>query len=318
MREPDGRPRIHRLRAVAARVAVRVGGMPAVRTLQAVLRTYDAAGGGLVAGGLAYAALVAILPGLLLVVSVVGLIVNSPAVREQLVVAISTAVPPLDSLARVALEQVATGAVPTGALAILGLLWGSSRFYAGLDTAFARIFRNAPRRNLVQQSVRGLIVTALFVALPVAVLVAGSVISWFLDVAPAGSEISGAARTAWQVASPLGSIVLFIVGTALVYRFVPARRLSWRAYLRPAVVAGLALAGFTQVFTFVAPRLVGAAALYGTFVAGFALLAWLSVGFNVLLLGGAWTRVRALARSELDDGDARTIDPEGISPAGAS
>jgi membrane protein len=297
---------IHRLRALASRLTERVGGAPAVRTLQATLQTYDAAGGGLVAGGLAYAALVALLPGLLLVLSVVGLLVDDPAIRADLVASIARAVPPVESLAKQALEQVASGAVPTSIVAILGLLWGSSRFYAALDNAFARIFHNAPRRSLVERSVRGLVLMVLFIAFPIAALVVGSAASWVFDVAPAGDQVSGLARAIWQVASPVGTVVLFIVGTALVYRFVPARRIPRRALVRPAVVTGVALAAFTQAFTFIAPRLVGAAALYGTFVAIFALMAWLSIGFNVLLLGGAWTRVRALAHS---NPDAPVTDP---------
>ena len=59
-------------------VAGRLGGVPAVRTLAAMLEAYDRAGGGLVAGGLAYAALIALLPGLLLVLSVFGLFVDGP------------------------------------------------------------------------------------------------------------------------------------------------------------------------------------------------------------------------------------------------
>ena len=70
-------------------------------------------------------------------------------------------------------------------------------------------------------------------------------------------------------------------------------------------------ATFTQVFTYVAPRLVGVAALYGTFVAVFGILAWLSIGFNVLLLGASWTRVRALAAS---NPTARPAAEEGPEP----
>ena len=243
----------------------------------------------------------------------VGILIDDEAVRANLVATIATAVPPLASLARQALEQVANGAVPTSVVAVLGLLWGSSRFYVALDNAFARIFHNAPRRNQVQQSVRGLVLMALFVALPVTALVFGSVTSWLLDVAPAGDQVGGVVRAAWQVASPLGSVLLFVVGAALVYRFVPARRVPRQAFLRPAIVVGVTLAAFTQAFSFIAPRLVGAAALYGTFVAIFALLAWLSIGFNVLLLGGAWTRVRMLARlSPTPAGD----EPGGGTPAG--
>lgn len=281
-----------RLRVLATRVAGRIAGMAAVRTLRATLSVYDAAGGGLVAGGLAYTSLIALLPGLLLVLSVIGILVADAADRERFVVAIAVAVPPLEDVARTAFEQVAAGAVPTGILAAIGLLWGSSRFYASLDNALSRVFHDAPRRNAVQRTIRGVVVTALLVALPMVALVTGSVVSWLLDLAPVGMEITGTARGLWQAASPLGSFALFVGGTAAVYRWVPAVLVPLRSLLPPALVVGFVLAAFTQLFTFAAPRLVGVAALYGTFAAIFGLLAWLAIGFNVLLLGAAWTSVR--------------------------
>lgn len=304
-----------RLRAVAARVAEqvveRVGGLPAVRTMRATLAIFDAAGGGLVANGLAYSALVALLPGLLLALSLVGLLVDDSAAREGVVAAIGGAVPPLEGVARLALEQVAAGAVPTGIIAVVGLLWGSTRFYSALDNAFGRIFDDARRRGEVERTVRGLILVGLCIALPLGAVVIGSIGSWLLDLAPEGVAISGLGRAAWQVISPVASTALFIVGTALVYRLVPARRLPARAFVLPAVVAGLVLAAFTHLFTFVAPRLIGAAALYGAFVAAFALLAWLSIGFTALLICGAWTRVRA---AEAPVPEASPPGPVGLDP----
>ncbi len=296
MNGSDGRAGVLRLRVLATRVAGRVGGMAAVRTLRATLSAYDAAGGGLVAGGLAYTSLIALLPGLLLVLSVIGLLVADPADRERFVVVIAVAMPPLEDIARTALEQVASGAIPTGILAAVGLLWGSSRFYASLDSALSRVFHDAPRRNVVQQTIRGIVVTALFVALPMLALTTGSVVSWLLDLAPVEMEITGTARGLFRAASPLGSFALFVGGTAAVYRWVPAVRVPFRSLLPPALVAGFVLASFTQLFTFAAPRLVGVAALYGTFATIFGLLAWLAIGFNVLLLGAAWTSVRASTR----------------------
>jgi uncharacterized BrkB/YihY/UPF0761 family membrane protein len=84
----------------------RLGGLPAVRTLMATLTVYDGAGGGLVASGLAYAALVALLPGLLVMVSVLGFVISDEATQEQLVALIATAVPPLEDVARTAFQQV--------------------------------------------------------------------------------------------------------------------------------------------------------------------------------------------------------------------
>ena len=312
MSEPQA-GRVDGLRALAARVIERVGGHPATTRLMAVLASFDRAGGGLVAGGLAYAALIAILPMILLVMSIVGLVVSSPADQERIVAAIAKVLPPLEEVARSAFEQVATGAVPTGIIAIIGLLWGSSRFYSAIDTAFSRIYSDAPRRDPIRQSIRGLLVTGVLVIMPVALITAGSVIAWLIDVAPGGGEVQGLARALRDVVSPLGTLAVFTAGTALCYRYVPSRRVPWRALLLPATLVGLVLAVFTQLFTFIAPRMVGAAALYGTFVALFGLLAWLSIGFNVLMFGAAWAEVRERTGPFWKEPDA---EPGGPPPSG--
>ncbi len=274
------------------RIVARVLGLPRIVRLLAVLEVYDRGGGGLVAGGLAYAALVAVLPGLLLALSIVGLLVSNPADQEAIVAAIGRALPPLEDIARSAFEQVSAKAVPTGLLAIVGLLWGSSRFYTALDQAFARIFRDGQARNPIAQIVRGIVVTGTLVILPVVLLTVSSVVSGVLTLMPAGQEISGLARALLEIMSPLGSLVLFTIAVALSYRFVPTAPPSMRAIWLPATCAGLVLAAFTQLFAFIAPRLVGVVALYGAFVAVFALLAWLSIGFNILMLGASWACVR--------------------------
>ena len=295
---------VTRLRLLAERVVQRVGGFPATRTLVATLTVYDGAGGGLMASGLAYAALVALLPGLLLMVSVFGFLVHDEAVRDQIVTAIATAVPPLEDLARTAFQQVSAGAVPTGLIGFVGLLWGASRFYAALDYAFTRIFHGARRRNEIERTLRGVIVTGLLVVVPIGALVAGSLAGWLLEKAPGG--VAGAF---WQLATPAGSIVLFVSATALVFRYVPGNRVPTRAFLRPAILVGLVLAAFAQLFTLIAPAMTRVASIYGPFVAVFALLAWLSISFNVLLFGASWTRVRALAMGHPDAGEADPAEP---------
>jgi len=293
-------PRADRWRDLATKVVEVVGGIPAVRTLLATLEVYDRAGGGLVAGGLAYSALIALVPGALLVASAIGLFITDPATQEQIIDFIASAVPPLEPIVRTALESVAAGAVPTTILALLGLLWGSSRFYAALDYAFSKVFPGRQQRNEVVRTLRGLLVTFLFVGLPIAALIVGSLASWVVDLAPESALVQGAGRTLVQLASPILSFLLFVGVVSAVYRFVPSEPVPVRAFLRPAILVGVALAGFTQLFTFIAPRMMGFAALFGTFVAVFALLAWMSISFNVLLLGASWTRVRAVAQAQPD------------------
>jgi len=294
-----------RLRTLATRVVERIGGLPAVRTLFATMEAYDRGGGGLTAAGLAYTSLLAILPGLLLIASAIGLWVDDPAVRAQIVDWIGRAVPPLEDVAEAALESVSQGAVPSSIVAIIFLLWGSSRLYANMDYAFSKIFHGGRLRNEIERTARGVFLTIVVVGLPLAILFIGSITGWLLDLAPDVTNVKGIARSLLTLASPLGSLLLFIGGTMLVYRFVPGEPPPARALVLPAALVGAALAAFAQLFSWIGPKLAGVAAIYGTFVALFALLAWLSISFNLLLLGASWTRVRALAMAQ----DAPPADP---------
>jgi YihY family inner membrane protein len=292
-----------RLRLLVERVVARVGGMRATRTLLGVLEAYDGAGGGLTAAGLAYTSLIALLPGLLLMVSIFGIVIDDEETREQLVSAIAEAVPPLEEFAQAAFESVSAGAVPTGIIAVLGLLWGSSRFYAALDYAFTRIFHDVRRRNEIQRTLRGIVVTFLLVAVPLAALVLGVITAWAAEVLP--GQVAGVIL---QLTTPVGSFLLFVTGTMLVYRYVPGEHVPWRALALPAVLVGVALAGFAQLYALLAPLLTKMAAVYGTFVAFFAILAWLSISFNLLLFGACWTRVRDRGLPEPEPGPADEVE----------
>ncbi len=296
-----------RVRLLVERVVARVGGLRATRTLLGVLEAYDGAGGGLTASGLAYTSLIALLPGLLLMVSIFGVVIDDEATREQVVSAIAEAVPPLEEFARAAFESVSAGAVPTGIIAVLGLLWGSSRFYAALDYAFTRIFHDVRKRNEIERTLRGIVVTFLLVAVPLAALILGVITAWVSEVLP--GQIAGVIL---QLTTPVGSFLLFVTGTMLVYRYVPGEHVPWRALALPAVLVGITLAGFAQLYALLAPLLTRMAAVYGTFVAFFAILAWLSISFNLLLFGACWTRVRDRGLPEPEPGPADEVEPDPV------
>ena len=99
---------------------------------------------------------------------------------------------------------------------------------------------------------------------------------------------------------------------------MPAERVPWRALSLPASGVGLVLAVFTQIYAFIAPRLMGLAALYGTVFAILGLLAWLSIAFNVLLVGAAWTEARARSGSVLKEAfDLKAGEPKAEEPTSA-
>jgi uncharacterized BrkB/YihY/UPF0761 family membrane protein len=88
-------------------------------------------------------------------------------------------------------------------------------------------------------------------------------------------------------------VVATMAAVILVYRVVPVPSPRWGAVILPGVTIGLALTILARLFAFVAPRLIGAAALLGTLATVFAALAWLALSFQALLLGAAWVRDRA-------------------------
>ena len=95
---------------------------------KAVLDAYGRIGGGILADGLAYNALFALLPALLLVVAVVGFVVHDPARQAQIVDAIAADLPPLNDLLSRTLQAMAAGATEVSIVGLVTLTWGASRF----------------------------------------------------------------------------------------------------------------------------------------------------------------------------------------------
>ena len=280
-----------------AAILERVLDRPRVAEVRAVLEVYSRAPGGLLANGLAFAALFAAFPIALVTLGVTGLLVDDPAVQAQLARAISAVVPPLRDLVDAALLALSDGAAITSVVGVIGLVWTVSQFYVTLDVAFARIFADRQERNVFRRAARGFVWVAGLVGIVAALIVGSSLAAAAEAFLPASSSaLTGLGRIlSLPVVTAIGVAVV-----AVVYRVVPPQAPAWRAIWLPAIAAGLGMVALSQLFLFVAPRLIGAALLAGSLATAFVALAWLSFTFQALLLGAAWVRVRddrAIARA---------------------
>ena len=278
----------------ASRLAAVLGWGP-VAALRAVLDRYGAAGDGLLAGGLAYSALFAIVPLSALMAGIIGLVVDDAVRRAAVVAAIADVLPPLRDIVRLILEEAANAAGAISVLGGLALVWGASRFVVTFEDAMARIFGGERRRGFVVRNLAALgAVLGLIGVATLGAVLAG--ISSFLDAAEAqgGPVVGFAIATALAIVPSAGAIL----SIALVYRLVPVLAPGWRAIVPPAIVVGVVLTVLTRVFVFIAPRLVGAAATIGAIATAFAALAWLSLSFQAILLGAAWVRQRDMTWGE--------------------
>ena len=273
-----------------ASVVERLLGVPIVAVVVRVVEVYGRAAGGLLAHGLAFTALFAAVPTVLLMLGVAGILLDDPEAQVRVVAALTDAFPPLEPLFSELLGAVVSGSAVTSLLGLVGLLWAVSQSYVALDTAFARLFVDEPERDPLRRTLRGFAWVAVIVLLLALTVVASTVVA-FVDTLLPGGVVS--TDTLIAIArSPLTAIVVATVGLAIAYRVLPPSPPSWRALLPPAVVVALVVVALTQAFTFIAPRLVSAAALAGSLAAGFTALTWLSFSFQAVLLGAAWVAVR--------------------------
>jgi YihY family inner membrane protein len=263
---------------------------PAVGVIREVMEIYGHAPGGLLANGLAFATLFAVVPIALVTLGVAGLLVKDPAVQQQLATALSSLVPPLQELIQAALVAMAQGAAVTSIIGVVGLIWTVSQFYVTLDIAFSRIFSDRPERDLFRRTARGFMWVAGLIGVVVALIVATSLAAAAEALLPTSSPaLSGFGRV--MSSPPMVAFITMLV-VLLVYQVVPPRRPAIRAAVPPAVLAGLAIFVLGQIFLFAAPRVVGVAALAGPLATAFIALAWLSFSYQALLYGAAWVRVR--------------------------
>ena len=286
-----------RVRSLVDGVVARVSGHPLVTTIRAVLDAYDNAAGALLASGLAYAGLFALLSAILFVIGVLGFVVRDSERLAAIVGEIGRRVPPLEGLIRTGLSRVSETAASFSIVGLAGLAWGASRFYAALDLAFARVFDEKPVRGFAARTVRGLAAVGMFFGVILVSAVLASAASYVDESVAEDSLVVGA----WKLVTRGLGLVLTFGAVAALLRFVPPHRPAWGALWLPGLVIAAILFAFTSAFVFVQARLVGALELFSGFAVVLTTMIWLSIAFQMLLIAAAWTAVRDRDRTAVSD-----------------
>lgn len=267
-----------------------------VREIQAVTTVVGDASGGLLAAGLAFNALFAIIPALLFAVGILGFLIGDPARAEEIVKSLVARVPAIAAFASAILEQLIAGRGAFSIVGLIGFVWGASGFYGSLDEAMRRLLPGGAPRGVIDQRIRGVVAVFALVGAAIAAVLATSLVS-LLDAVlllPAGFDVVrllGIALT----------IPIFVIVVLVTYLIVPVAAPGARAALPPALLAGTGIGLVTALFSVLAPLLVGRLSGLGLLATVFGALIWLRLVFEMLTYGAAWARVRrdrARRRSE--------------------
>ncbi len=288
-----------RILAAAEPLVARALGVPRLAMAHAVVRRFSAASGPVLAHGLAFVALFALVPAILVILSIVGVFVADPSVRAKIVAILTDQVPLLAPVLDEALASFSGLAPATGIVGLLLLAWSASSMVRALDGTFRVVFGDDSEGRTPVRDVVALLAVAGGMAAAAAILVLVTLPGPLGDVV---GVPSAAARAAGSFVGVTGLVTLS-------YRFVPRPRPAWQVLWWPAVATGLAIFGLSELFGILGPILFGSAQLYGAFGALFLGLVWLGNVTQVLLLGAAWVaeRDRRARRAEL----ARTGEAPG-------
>ncbi len=238
----------------------------------------------LFAAALAFSTMFAIIPLALLLAGVLGWLIEDPEQRSALLAQLVSYLPPLADVLEESLEGAVRARGALSIIGIVGLLWGSSAFYGGLDEVMRRIFPGGGVRGELSRRARGVGAILILIALIVGTISLSSLWALLDRVAGRLGLIS--------VLPPLIALGVMVIVVLAVYLFVPTKPPSWRAALFPAIVAGVAIGLLTNLFSVLTPLLIGGMAGFGVIATVFGALVWLNFSYQVLLFGAAWARVR--------------------------
>lgn len=248
------------------------------------------------AGSIAYAAFVSLIPAIVLLF-IAASIVGGQALQEY-VLSFTGQYLTLTSQG-VLRESIvhATEQVEFSILALVALLWAVLKVFRTLDVAFSKLYHEGSTSGIFTQVANGLIVIAGMTAASLAMFVVGAVIA--LASAPINVGLPPIGRGV-----ELLSITMLLVGLTVafipVYYVFPSVEVTIREIIPGAVFAAVGwtvLQGLFQLYVSMAST----SRLYGAIGAVIIVITWLYFGAVIVLLGAATNVVLAGRFRQFDD-----------------
>jgi len=257
---------------------------------------YRNTGGGLIVGGLAYAALFALIPTFVLVIAGIFLLIDDPGLRRDAIELIDRAFPAFTGITDTAVEGIREVAAFGGIVALIGFAWGASGLYLNLTRAMERFFPGERVSGALARIAGVLLVVGVILGVLAAVFVAG-----VLTVVAQALRLDAEWLLWW-----VGAAITLALATGIVYgvyRIVPANPPEAGSARLPAILVGVAIAAVTLLYGLISPWLVAGFAMFGVAASTFVALVWLRVVFLAMIYGAAMARYRdyVAAARLLDD-----------------
>ncbi|TMD91009.1 MAG: YihY/virulence factor BrkB family protein [Chloroflexi bacterium] len=242
-----------------------------------VLAAYGQSQASNYASALAFTCMLAMVPLMLGVLSLIGYAVRDPGLEARADALIIEAFPGTAQPQLLdAVHGVRQSAGWLGLLSLAGLLWSASSIFGTMEFALTQIF-GTRQRDMVRQKLMGLVMMILLVVA--------------VGITVAANAVAALFPLAWVSGFMIGSAVM--VGfLSLLYRFVPNRTFEVRDVLPGALLAGILIEVFSLGFPLYV-RLAGGFNTYGAqFGLFFLLAAWFYIVSELILFGAVFNQFR--------------------------
>jgi membrane protein len=240
----------------------------------------------LAAGGVTYALLVALFPGLAALVSIYGLLLDPAQVEKQAEAMAQILPPETAAMIGAELHQLVTASTNalsiSAGVALLFALWSASRGMSGLINALDIAYREKETRGFIKLNL-------IAIELTLFVLIGGTVTIALVGVLPIVVEAIGLGPIAKWVLLILEwplLIAVVLTGLAVLYRYGPDRRAArWRWISPGAIIATVLWLIGSLGFTIYVSHFNSFDKTYGSLGGVVVMLTWLWLSAFVALFG---------------------------------
>ena len=245
------------------------------------------------AASLAYYAIFAIAPLLLITIHIASFFLDRAAVTESLTSEISGVIGPSGSGAIKDMLDAAGTAQPEGWAGLIGLavlLFAAAGFVSSLQDALDKIWDAPPRPGGLWSSVRSKLFSFSLVLAAAFMLLVSLVLS-ALVTALAGGVTSTLGLPEWLVATIIG-IANFLISVTIfiaIFKFVPSVPVTWRAAATGGLFTAILFAAGRFALAWYLGREAEASA-YGAATALVLLLIWIYYSTQILFLGAQFSQ----------------------------
>ncbi|PJF44941.1 MAG: hypothetical protein CUN55_01345 [Phototrophicales bacterium] len=231
------------------------------------------------ASALSYYALFSLFPLLLLAIVILTLILDADAASNQIQDILNVLFPTeaaaiLEDGVTSALEQRGSASL----FAVIVLLWSSANLFGNLEKILNLVFNSPVGRKIYERRLVGILMILSFAVFLLASIITNLIFSFL------GLIFLNKLNTWLSLASLLVPTAFNAAIFAVLYGFVPARRLRWDAILPASILGGLTFEFAKKAFVWYLSSLTNFSLVYGSVTTVVVFMLWMFVIFCIVLL----------------------------------